>query len=189
MLREQRIMKEIADTLGNELNDYISSFHKCDLWTYKENELVVNKTFKEIVEIVANYNLTTTKELLNHAYDLHFHNSNKEILLNILEFMVKDYLKMGSDCLLNRIMLFCYLLAIFSSRENKTATEFIYEICDSDLIITKNSLKAKLKYKLNRTKFPFTLVVDNEAAALISILSGKSLDDYVEYVISMSNVI
>ena len=48
MLREQRIMKEIADTLGDELNDYIASFHKCDLWGYKENELVVNKTFKEI---------------------------------------------------------------------------------------------------------------------------------------------
>ena len=189
MLREQRIMKEIADTLGDELNDYISSFHKCDLWAYKENELVVNKTFKEIAEIVASYNLTTTKELFNQAYDLQFHNSNKEILLNIMEYMVKDYLKMGSECLLNRIMLFCYLLAIFSSGQNKTATEFIYEICNCELITTKNSLKAKIKYKLNKTKFPFTLVVNSEAAALISILSGKSLDDYVEYAITMTNLV
>ena len=114
MLREQRIMKEIADTLGDELNDYITSFHKCDLWGYKENELVVNKTFKEIAEIIASYNLTTTKELFNQAYDLQFNNTNKEILLNIMEYMTKDYLRMGSVCLLNRIMLFCYLLSVFS---------------------------------------------------------------------------
>ena len=189
MLREQRIMKEIADTLGDELNDYIASFHKCDLWGYKENELVVNKTFKEIAEIIASYNLTTTKELFNQAYDLQFNNTNKEILLNIMEYMTKDYLKMGSVCLLNRIMLFCYLLSVFSIGQNKTATELIYDVCNSDLITTKNSLKAKINYKLNRTRFPFTLVVNSEAAALIAILSGKSLDDYVEYAITMSNLV
>lgn len=188
MLREQRLMKEIADKLGDELNEYIYYFHKCDLWKYKENELVVNKTFKEIAEIITSYNLTTTKELFEKTYDLRFHENDKAILLNIMEYMAKDYLQSGSDCLLNRIMLFCYLLTVFSVVNNKKPTDLIYEICDSNLITTKKSLKAKILYKLNKSKFPFMIEFDNEAIALIAILSGKKLSDTVEYVIDMSNI-
>ena len=49
MLREQRIMERIKNELGDELNEYITTFNGCDFWKIKEGEVIVNKTFKRLL--------------------------------------------------------------------------------------------------------------------------------------------
>ena len=189
MLREQRIMKDLVDKLGDEFDEYISHFNKCDIWEYKEGELVVNKTFKDILDIIASYNLTTANQVLKDgAYDLTFNVKGKEeALLGIFSHMSMIYLKSGSECILNRTMLFCFNLYMLSNLENKKPSELINDIYNSDVIGLKNSFMIKLKYKLNRTKYPYKIIVDSSAITLISLLNGKRVEDCVEDI--LENVI
>ena len=187
MIREQKIMKDLVDKIGDEFDDYISHFDKCDIWEYKEGELVVNKTFKDILDIIASYNLTTANQLLKDgAYDLTFNVKGKEEeLLGIFRQMSMIYLKSGSDCILNRTMLFCFNLYLLSNLENKKPSELINEIYNSDIIGLKNSVMMKLKYNLNMAKYPYKIIVDSSAITLISLLNGKRVEDCVEDILEV----
>lgn len=180
MIREKRIIKDLVDQLGDELDYYIMNFDKIDIWVYKENELVVNKTFKKILEIVASYNLTTANVLLKDAYNLASEFEGKEeILFGILLEMTKLYLKSGSNCLLNRVLLFCLNLHVFSYQEKKKPTQLLLEIYNTDIVVFKNSLTTKIKYIFKRSEYPYKVIVDSIGLTLISLLNGKSVNDNI----------
>lgn len=182
MLREQRLMMELADTLGDRFDDYIMTFDGYSLWDIKEKEFIVNRTFKDIVDVFANYNLTTTKDILANVYEL----GSGDVLPLLLNFMIESYLKHGSKSLLNRIMLFCYTLHEYTSQNNIKPTELIRTIYDEELYTIKPNLLTKIKYKLNKANYPFDVFVKDYKIVLIALISGNSFNDTMSNILMMS---
>ncbi len=181
MIREQQIMKDLVDKLGDELDEFISNFHLCNFWVYKENEVIVDKTFKKIVSIVADYNLTTANEILKSTYKTI--DSNNEAMLYVLHYMCDNYLDNGSDNKLNRILVFCYSLFEFSRGENRKATDILKEVYEFDLVVTKENKWTKFKYFIGINKEPFERKFQLKGIGLIALLKGLSVQDTVEYII------
>lgn len=186
MIREQRIMKELVDTMGEKLDEYISTFNNCDLWDYRENELIVNKTFKEILSIVSNYYLTSADDELKNAFRLV--NSNKQFMLPMLSYLGDLHLKNGSDRVLNRTVIFCYALYEICKSEQKKASEILEVVYTYDLVETKETWLTKLKHKIGYFRHPYKLNVNSDGLLLVSILSGKKLEDAFEYVLTVYNL-
>lgn len=184
MLREQRLMLDLVNLLGDNLDEYILTFDKYNLWDFREKEVVVNKTFKDIVEVFANYNLTTAKDILSNVYDL----GPKHILPGVFHFMRESYLKQGSESLLNRIMLFCYTLYKYSTSNNIKPTELLKIICDEDLYVIKPNFVTKIKYKLGKARYPFDVIVRDYKIVLISLITGKSFNDTMVNILTLYNV-
>ena len=56
MVKEQIIVKEIVETVGDNINQYILEFDSSSLWDYTERKILVNNTFKKLVNIMAEFN-------------------------------------------------------------------------------------------------------------------------------------
>lgn len=175
-MREQEIMQDILNDIGSELDVYISSFYTCDLWTIKEGEVKVNKTFKRIVDIVASYNLTTYENTIGDVHSIARANS---LSLGVMDQICRMYLNNGGSNLLNRIMLFCYFLYNISLETGKSATEILSKAINSELIKPKTTWWHTLKYKLGFVKYPYKLSGDVESLALVSLLKGSAVEDIV----------
>lgn len=175
-MREQRIMQDILDDIGAELDAYISSFYTCDLWTIKEGEIKVNKTFKRIIDIIARYNLTTYEEIIGDAHSVARANS---LSLGVMDRICRMYLDNGGSNLLNRIMLFCYFLYNMTLESGRSATEILNRAVASELLIPKKSWWQSFKYKLGFSRFPYKLSGDINSLALVSLLKGSAVEDIV----------
>ena len=181
MIREQRLMMELVNILGDNFDEYILTFDSCNLWDFKEKEVIINKTFKDIVEIFANYNLTTAKDILANAYEL----GPRSILIGIFYFMREDYLKKGSESLLNRILIFCYTLHEYSKANNVKPTELLKEICKEDLYVIKPNFITKIKYKLGKARYPFDVIVGDYKIVLLSLITGQSFNETIYNILTL----
>lgn len=186
MLREQRMMYDMVKTLGEKLDVYIDNFYNCDLWYFKEGELIVNKTFKEILSIVASYNLTSVDELLKGAYRLI--DSNKDAMLSILGYMGDSFLKDGSTSILNRTVVFCFALYTICRRENVKASEVLEVMYNYELFDKKETWWTKLLYRIKIYNYPFKLKVNKDGMILVSLLTGNNIPDTIDYVLNVSGV-
>ena len=183
MIREQQLIKDLVDKLGDELDEFISNFYLCNFWVYKENEVVVDKTFKKIVSIIADYNLTTANEILESTYKTI--DSDNTAMLYVLHYMCDNYLDNGSDNLLNRILVFCYSLFEFSKGEDRKATEILREVYEFDLVVTKETKWTKFKYFIGFSNEPFERKFQLKGIGLIALLKGLSVTDTVEYILEL----
>ena len=174
MIREQELMRRMIDEIGDELDIYIKTcFDGCDFWKKKEGELLVNKTFKRILSIVADYNLTTVDIILENAYELI---DNPNLMIRILGGFTDKYIRIGGDSLLNRTMAFCYLLFYTAElEEGVAATEILQHIIDSELMYKKESIWQKFKYRLGLAKYPYKIKCKTRGLELVSILRGNPI--------------
>jgi hypothetical protein len=181
MIREQEMMRRMIDEMGDELNNYIKTcFNGCDFWKKKEGELIVNKTFKRILSIVADYNLTTVDVILENAYELI---DNPNLMIRILGGFTDKYIRIGGDSLLNRTMAFCYLLFYTAElEEGVTATEILQNIIDSELMYKKESMWQKIKYSLGLVKYPYKIKCTTRGLELISLLRGNPIYETMKYI-------
>lgn len=186
MLREQELLSRIIDEIGEEFDEYINTFYVCDLWKIKEGELLVNKTFKKLIEIIADYNLTTSDEILSNTY--HLIESN-EAMMRILGYLCDDFIKRGSDSLLNRAMVLCYALFMITHTDGRKATNVLYDVAHSDVMITKESLWHKIKYKIGLVERPYKIKGDPDAILIISILKGKSAIDTISIITEYKDLV
>ena len=184
MIREQRMMQRIIDEMGDELNVYIKTwFNGCDFWRKKEGEVIVNKTFKRLLNIVADFNLTTVDEVLENAYELI---ENPELMIRILGGFTDKYIHTGGNSLLNRTMAFCYLLFYISElEEGVNATDILKHVIDSELLYKKETIWHTFKFKLGLVPYPYKIRGKTRAIELITILRGNSvyetMKDIAEY--------
>ena len=183
MIREQQILKDLVDNLGEELNEFISTFYLCKFWVYKEDEVIVDKTFKRIVSIIANYNLTTADEVLGSVYKTI--ESNNEAMMYILGYLRDNYLQNGSENLLNRILIFCYTLFELSVYEKKKATEILIDIYNSELISKEETKWTKFKYTIGFSSRPYKCKVHLNGIGFVSLLRGLSVKDSLDYVVQL----
>jgi hypothetical protein len=186
MFREQRMMFDMVRSLGEKLDEYIDNFHNCDLWYFREGELIVNKTFKELLSIVATYNLTSVDELLKGAYRLI--ESNNDAMLSIIGYMGDTFLTEGSTSILNRTVVFCFALYTICQRENVKASEVLKVMYDYDLFKKKETWWTKLLYKIKIYNYPFKLEVNKDGMILVSLLTGNNVKDTIDYVLKVNGV-
>lgn len=186
MLREQQIMKEIVETMGDSLDSYISTFNDCDLWYYTENELMVNKTLKELLTIISKYYLTTAEEELKNAF--RFVNSDKRYMIPMLSYLGDLHLKNGSESVLNRTIIFCFALSEICKAEGKLASEILEVVYTYDLAQTKENWWTRFKHKIGYYKHPYKLNVNSDGLMLVALISGKSLEDAFEYMLLSYNL-
>ena len=64
---EKAILQNKLNEIGEELNEYIRTFNGCDFWRIKEGEVLANKTFKRMLTIIADFNLTTVNDILYYG--------------------------------------------------------------------------------------------------------------------------
>lgn len=172
MLREQRMMQRMIDEIGDELNEYIKTFYTVDLWRIKEGEVLINKTFKRVVEIIADFNLTTSDIIFKSAYKLV---DNQEAMLYILDNLAIQYINEGGKGLLNRAMVFCYSLFIVSSQNNIKATDVLSNAINSNLVNYKTTLWQTVKYKLGLDPLPVKIKGEKIPLMLITVLRGEPI--------------
>ena len=179
-------MKTIIDELGEEFDEYISTFYACDLWKIKENEIIVNKTFKRLVDIIAKFNLTTGEEIIGGVWKL---DESNEIMLKLLAYMSEDYMKHGSKSLLNRAMVFCYCLFMISNNLRLPPTIVLLKAATSDVIRTKTNTWVKIKHFIGVNKYPFEFEGDPNAILLISILKGTPVHETLDFMVEYNDLI
>jgi hypothetical protein len=184
MIREQQIMQRIVNEIGDEFDLYIiTCFNCCDFWKKKEGELIVNKTFKRLINIIADFNLTSADKILDNAYDLI---DNPELMIRILGGFTDKYIHTGGDSILNRTMSFCYLLFYISVlEEGIKPTEVLRQIIDSDVLYKKETLWTTVKFKLGLSQYPYKIKGKTRALELITLLRGnpvyETMKDIAEY--------
>jgi hypothetical protein len=184
MIREQQIMQRIVNEIGDEFDLYIiTCFNCCDFWKKKEGELIVNKTFKRLINIIADFNLTSADEILDNAYDLI---DNPELMIRILGGFTDKYIHTGGNSILNRTMAFCYLLFYISVlEEGVKPTDVLKHIINSDLLYKKETLWTTIKFKLGLSPYPYKIKGKTRAIELITLLRGnpvyETMKDIAEY--------
>lgn len=188
MLREQRMMDRIVNEIGDELNEYIATFNGCDFWKVKEGEIIINKTFKRLLGIIADYNLTTVDEIIKDATRLP---DNSSAMLFVLSRLADEYVTSGGESLLNRTMVFCFLLNYIYEHEGKTisATEILKHSIENDLVYKKESLWQKIKFIFGFANEPFKIRGNTRAIGLMSVLAGKPSSEMVYDIISYYDLI
>ena len=186
MIREQRIIKRILDEIGDEFEEYISTFHHCDLWKIKENEIIVNKTFKRVLDIIANFNLESGDNLINGAYRLI---DSNEAMLCILEYLTEDYLKNGSQSLLNRTMVFCYSTYMICCDLGIRPKVLLDKVVNSDILRTKTSMWIKIKHFIGLRKYPYEFEGDPDSLLLVSILRGTPMHDTLKFMAEYNELV
>lgn len=188
MLREQRIMERMADEIGDELNEYIATFNGCDFWKVKEGEIIINKTFKRVLSIISDYNLTTVEDVMNETSSLP---DNPDAMMFILSTLADKYITLGGSSLLNRAMVFCFILHYIYETENKqlSAKEILKHSAESELVYKKESVWQKIKCTLGFANLPYKIRGNTRAIGLMSILSGKSGDEMTRDLLSYYDLI
>ena len=186
MIREQRMMERIINELGEDFDNYIKTFYVCDLWKIKEGELIVNKTFKRVVDIIADFNLTTSNIILDNAYNLI---ESNEAMMHILGYLCEDFTKNGNDSLLNRSMVFCYCVFIISAHKQISATQVLTEAINSEIVRFEPNLWYYIKYKLRLRAIPYSIKGDYDALLLISLLNGMPIKETFKNVIEYKEMI
>ena len=88
MVKEQYIIKEIVETLGYNINQYIIDFNTSSLWDYTERKILVNNTFKKLISIMADYNNVEEKYIMESVYEL-----DENIFMYVHIYIIKDYLE------------------------------------------------------------------------------------------------
>lgn len=180
MLREQQIMNRIASELNDELDDYINTFNGCDFWRIKEGEIIVNKTFKRIVGIIADYNLTTVDCVLDNVYELP---ESSEFMMSLLARLASQYGEKGGDSILNRSMVLCYLLHYISNIEGDLkATDILKDSANSELMYKKESLWQSIKHAIGISEYPYKVQGNSRAMGLMAIISGKPIRETMRYI-------
>lgn len=186
MIREQKLMERIVDEIGEEFDEYIKTFYVCDLWKIKEGELITNKTFKRVVDIIADFNLTTTDIILDSAYNLI---ESNEALMYLLGFLCEEFTKKGNDSLLNRAMVFCYCVFIISEHKRINATDVLNHAINSEILKANHRLWYKLKYYLGLRLRPYEIKADYDALVLITLLNGQPILNTFENIASYKELI
>jgi hypothetical protein len=174
VLREQRMMNRMVEELGDELDEYIANFNGCDFWRFKEGELIVNKTFKRLLGIIADFNLTTADIILETAEGILPESKNE--MEFILTRLADQYINIGGDSILNRTMVFCFILHhITQIDENfNTATKILEHSANSEIMYKKESLWQKIKFYIGLEQLPYKVRANTRAIGLMSLLAGKS---------------
>lgn len=185
MFREQQIMNNIVNELGEEFNEFIETFNGYDLWLIREGELLVNKSFKRILEVIAGYNLTTADQLLESAYDLPMLESSEKMFA-VYDNLTRLFLDNGGTNVLIRSVIFCYMIYKISKIETELSPiEILKDASESVLLKKEDSLWYKFKHLLGLREQPFKVKGDIRSLSLMSILSGKSIHqtnyDVAEY--------
>lgn len=180
MMREQMLMRDLIESLDSRLDDYILNFNSSCLWHFTERRPVINRTFRDIVDIFAKYNLTTTKDILDNVYEL-----DDENLMGILAFMSDNYLTNGSNSLLNRIVLFCFALHIHCIANCETPTVILTKIVNNDVICIKTNVLTKIKFMIKKTSRPYDVLANHQTLVLFSLMSGRSMNDTIRYIMNM----
>ena len=180
MFREQIIMNRIAEELNDELDEYIATFNGCDFWRIKEGELIVNKTFKRLIGILADYNLTTTEYVLDSVYELP---DSSEIMMEMLGRLAYQYGEKGGDSILNRSMILCYLLHYITVIEdNVKATDILKDSANSELMYKQYSIWQSVKHAIGLSEYPYKVKGNSRAMGLMSIVSGKPVRETMQYI-------
>lgn len=180
MMREQRMIKDLTESLGSVLDDYIINFNSSKLWYFTERRPVVNKTFRDIVEIFANYNLTTSKDILDKVYEL-----DDDNLMGILAFMTDNYLTNGSESILNRAVLFCFALHVHCIGNSETPSVVLSKIVENDVVYIKANILTKIKFMIKKANRPYDVLASHQTLVLLSLMSGRSMNDTIKYIMNM----
>ena len=174
MIREQKMMERMVNELGEELNEYIQTFNACDFWKIKEGEVIVNKTFKRLLNIMADFNLTTINEILTDTYEMI---DSPGLNMRILQGFSSQYIEHGGKSIVNRSMSFCFMLWLMSNEFGVPATTILSESANSELMYKKPSIWENIKYSLGFSQYPYKFRGDNRALCLITLLNGLPIQD------------
>lgn len=175
MFREQQIMNALVNDLGSELDEFIENFNGTDFWSVKEGELLVNKTFKRLLSIVASYNLTTADQLLEGAYELPMLDESEKMCA-IYNQLATMYLDNGGTNLLIRMVVMCFMLhRITQVEKGSKATDILRDAAESPLMKKEDSMWYKIKHFIGLCEHPFKIKGDVRSLSLMAMLSGKSI--------------
>lgn len=180
MVKEQYIIKEMVETIGDNINQYIIDFNTSSLWDYTERKILVNNTFKKLVNIMADYNNVEEKHIMESAYEL-----DENIFMDVHIYMIKDYLEKGGESLLQRLILFCINLHYHCRINKELPIEVLRKMYEEDVINVKKNMFTKIKYKLNKSDKPFEVYVDKFTMSQFALLSGRKLEDEIKFYYDM----
>lgn len=180
MNKEQHIVKEIVESIGDVINQYIIEFDCNSLWNYTERKILVNNTFKKLVNIMAEYNNVEEKYIMESAYEL-----DENIFMDVSVYMIGEYLEKGGESLLQRLVLFCINLHYHCKINKELPIEALRRMYEDDIISIKRNIKTRIKYKLNKSETPFEVYVDKFIMSQFALLSGRTLEDEIKYFYDM----
>ena len=180
MVKEQIIVKEIVETVGDNINQYILEFDSSSLWDYTERKILVNNTFKKLVSIMAEYNNVEEKHILESAHEL-----DEDIFMDVYIYMIKDYLEKGGESLLQRLILFCINLHYHCRINKELPIEALRKMYEEEVVSVKKNIFTKIKYKFNKSDKPFEVFVDKFTMSQFALLSGRKLEDEIKFYYDM----
>lgn len=183
-IKEQRILRDMMEV--NNFDKFIIEFSRHSLWRRVEGELIVDETFKELLDILAQQNLETADNLLKDAKEIDDYGTGN--LLGLFSFILNNYLKSGSDNLVNRVIVLCFMLHQLSNKLHMTPYDILVELLSQDLVNIKHNFWTELKYRLGFEKYPCKIMIIPEMMVMISILSGKPMSDVAEYLIDALDI-
>lgn len=182
MINEQKLIKDILDKIGEDrLDKYAETFNSKSLWYCVEKEVIMNETFKEILEIFSKYNSTPSIETFSNVYEAESCN-----IAFLVTYLLDEHIHKGSISIFNRATIFCYLLYLNWVRYNIKPSETLKDmVIEKNLVNKRRSFKARLLYMLRIYDTPYEIWVERKKAEFISVISGKDLNTTYDYLISL----
>lgn len=180
MSKEQYIIREIVENIGDDINQYILEFDTSSLWDYTERKILVNNIFKKLVNIMAEYNNVEERYIMESAYEL-----DEDIFMDVSIYLIKEYLEKGGISLLQRLILFCINLHYHCRINKELPIEVLRKMYEEEVISVKKNIFTKMKYKLNKSEEPFEVYVNEFIMSQFALLSGRKLEDEIKFYYDM----
>lgn len=180
MIKEQYIIKDIVESIGDTFNEYILELNCNSLWYYTERKIMVNNTFKKLINIMANHNSKEESDIINLAYEI-----DEELFMDVSIYMMKEYLEKGGKSLLQRLVLFCVSLHYHCRINKELPIEVLKRMYEEDVVSVKKNLKTKFLYKINKSDRPYEIYVDKFTITQFALLSGNTFEDQIKFYYDM----
>lgn len=182
MNQSVKILEKIYNEMGSELIELVKDLGRKDIIYMKENEYIIDHRFKRLIRIVAD-SMYYSKE----SIDIDLNNFRLTTIVGNLADKVQKSSIDGNDNIVDRLYLFLFMLNLSYIGRNDIGA-VVENIIKGDTIIIKRNVWTRLLYFIKFNKKDYYVDIDSTYIIILSLISGKSVYDETDSVVSDFNL-
>lgn len=178
MDRGIKIIKEIYDTMGFEIDDMVKNYRELSYVNEYEGQVIIDPRFKKLVEIISTNYMVPYRDAIKVS-DVKLVGKNPEINMTLTNVA----LEYGRPPYIVRADLLLFNLRCYSIANGLKPSDILRNIYYKDKYYkVEKSLIKKLKYHLKKSEFEDNVIVQISDLLFISLVTGKPKSDIIDMI-------
>lgn len=178
MDRGIKIIKEIYDTMGFEIDDMVKNYRETSYVNEYEGQVIIDPRFKKLVEILSTNYMVPYKEAIKVS-DVRLVGKNPEVNMTLTNVA----LEYGKPPYVVRADLLLFNLRCYSNVNGLKPSEILKNVVSKDKYYkVGKSLIKKLKYYFKRAEFEDNVMVQMSDLLFLSLVTGKPKSTIIDMI-------